>query len=1058
MARARVRFALLGALVLASLTVVHLTAVAASAAHRPADQHTAPVVPTVRSPRTQGLMALLMALLTQTQAQEAGKDATCWTTVRVMDAHFAGLPISDDIASLKIEACKTLVYHLWRRASLQQAPGQTVLRASDIDRALPEALRHSAQQLASASPLAGIEPVAAVMDRDYQRVTENRRYLISLTEEAILGSGLFSGRTVDVLPLTLPAADQLAASGTLLTTQFLTACGRQAEHSRHGSIQAEDVRAAFAVAADQVGGFAAETHPADPAAPVAVDMDLVACTRQIIANKISSLHAWNARIWRTAADPIENQRLYMNRFLTIPFDAAGFQELRKRLVLYADYIALGITPMQRNLFAVDLNSHPADFYDPTTVSVVRRPFADLPWTLNVLADVFPRQIAANGDVTVGFMPMPGTIGQQSSGSMVLLDYELDAVRDTTIHWSIMQEAWTSPLARPADPFALEVLADRMSELALLFARSCEARARTERVAVIGPAICDAVLHGYQFAQPQRTEPTWTGDVRAQRAAIIRDIGLRPFCDMTVGSGFPLACQVARPRIETATDTTHVDLVDYMGCGVAVGDFDGDGLPDLFLPGDGGNRLLRNLSHGHFADVTVELGITDSRCDDAHHALFVDYDNDGRLDLFIVHSHSPSRLFHQKADGHFEDVTASCGIVTGEDAHDAVWFDYDNDGLLDCYVGHYGGTRPTLDGRNGARNRLFHNLGNGHFADVTDASGLGSTGWTLATAAFDYDHDGRPDVFVANDYGRSELFHNNGDGTFTECGHRAGVDDRGSSMDASIIDIDGDGWMDLYVTQIDMFSKSIGFVFPTDADHITVNQRILGSTFSISGDKLFRNRHDGTFAAVEEQLFEPGDRGWAWSANFFDIANAGHDDCYITNGWLDGTPAARQAHQLFIQRDGRFYVDMQGDQAYRSNARGCVAADLLGNGRMDLVVNDYGSPPRLLMSNCRSTNHWLKVALHGTRCNRFGIGATVHVLIGLSSNIGQWKQVSCGSNYLSQEDTVLTFGLGAADHADAVEVLWPGNVLQRIPGPLPADRLVVITEAVSAVPDGGRTTR
>jgi len=269
------------------------------------------------------------------------------------------------------------------------------------------------------------------------------------------------------------------------------------------------------------------------------------------------------------------------------------------------------------------------------------------------------------------------------------------------------------------------------------------------------------------------------------------------------------------------------------------------------------------------------------------------------------------------------------------------------------------------------------------------------------------------------------------------------------MDASIIDIDGDGWMDLYVTQIDMFSKSIGFVFPTDTDHISVNQRILGSTFSISGDKLFRNRHDGTFAAVEEQLFEPGDRGWAWSANFFDFANAGHDDCYITNGWLDGTPAAQQAHQFFIQHDGRFYLVTQGDQAYRSNARGCVAADLLGNGRMDLVVSDYGSPPH---------NHWLKIALRGRRCNHFGIGATVQVLHGPSPEAGQWKQVSCGSNYLSQEDTVLTFGLGADDHADAVEVLWPGNDLQRIPGPLPADRLVVITQPVNAARGVGQTTR
>jgi hypothetical protein len=353
--------------------------------------------------------------------------------------------------------------------------------------------------------------------------------------------------------------------------------------------------------------------------------------------------------------------------------------------------------------------------------------------------------------------------------------------------------------------------------------------------------------------------------------------------------------------------------------------------------------------------------------------------------------------------------------------------------------------------------LFHNGGNGKFEDVTARSGTGSTGWTLATTAIDVDHKGFLDLFVANDYGRSELFHNNGDGTFTECGRKARVDDRGSSMNATPVDITGDGWMGLYVTQIDMFSKSIGFVFPTDADHITVNERILKSTFYLSGNKLFANQQDGTFKSVESQLFEPGDRGWAWSANFFDYDNDGEEDCYMTNGWLDGTPAGRQAHQFFIRHDGRFFQwDRGGAQNYTSNARGCAAVDLTGRGHLDLVVSDFAAAPHLLINASTDANGWLKVKLHGVHANRQGIGAAVHVM--RDDGKGLWKQVTCGSNYLSQDDTTLTFGLGSLDHAKLVEVRWPDGHLQTVTGPIPGRSVLEVVEQISATRSPVHTTR
>ncbi len=324
------------------------------------------------------------------------------------------------------------------------------------------------------------------------------------------------------------------------------------------------------------------------------------------------------------------------------------------------------------------------------------------------------------------------------------------MRDTTVHWSVMRRAWANENSRPADPFVLEILADRLSELALFMLRACDAAALERGLHVIDASVCATVLDDYQFKVPQRPGIAWSPALLAAKPdELLARIPKEPFLDAGAAAGLPVRSALVRPTPAALSSSGEtMSLIGFMGAGVAVGDFDGDGRPDLFLAGEGGNRLFKNLGGHRFKDVTDELGITDGRLDDAHQAMFVDYDNDGRLDLFIVHSASTSRLFHQLPNGHFEYVTATCGIITGPAAHDAVWFDYDNDGLLDCFVGHYGATRPSLDGRNGSGSRLFHNLGDGRFADVTAASGAGTTGWTLACAALDYDHDGWPDLFVA----------------------------------------------------------------------------------------------------------------------------------------------------------------------------------------------------------------------------------------------------------------------------------------------------------------------
>jgi len=1016
----------------------------------PAPTDAATLGPTAVAPasRVDRLKIQIGLMVRAVQARDPGASDSTWSGDRREEARIAGRPISEDALVLEIEARKTLLYQLWRQASLH-AVGQQFLRPEDIDAGIAGMMGPAGERPPATPALAAPVPGLG----DLQSSPDDRRCLLSLAMEAVVGTGLFAGKQLDLLPWSLAAGDRLAAVAAFVTSPFLIDCGRFAAHAGHDQVQAEDVQSAFAAVIDRLGVSDASPPPA-PTRPAEIDADLLFATRQLIGAAITSLQESQMRMRMSGDDPVEQQRWYLNRYLSIPCDAAGFAQLRQRLRMLADSVALGVAPLSPTVFSGAAIANPRALDDHAS-ALQRHAFADLPWTMQLLDEAVPSRIRSGSGMSMRLVPVPGIpLSRTGAGPEVLSpreirlqDSDLEGVSNSGIGWSLIQEAWASPHAQPADPSALNVLDSRMSELALLILRACDGEAKERGERVIDRRLCDLVMDGFQIAAAQGPEPGWPldpGKLSTLKAAAFRGIFLAPFLDAAKGSGFPETIQVPRADGADLRDGTVTSLVDVTGSGIAVGDVDGDGLPDLFLVGDGGNRLMRNLGNGRFQDVTQAYGITDTRLDDAHQALFVDYDNDGRLDLFIVHAHSPSRLFHQKPDGHFEDVSSTCGIVTGADAHDAVWFDYDNDGLLDCYVGSYGSSHPTLDGRNGGGNRLFHNLGNGRFEDVTQKSGMGSTGWTLAMAACDFSHDGRQDVFIANDYGRNELYHNNGDGTFTEIGHAAGVDDRGGSRCASLIDLDNDGWLGLFVSQIDLGPHGTACRFPVENRNLTVNQRILGATITATGPRFYRNRHDGTFAPSAHESFEPGGCGWAWSANFFDFANAGQDDCYMTNGWLDGTPAAGEPHQFFIANQGRYLLwNRGGAQSYRSNARGCIAADLLGDGRMDLVVNDYGGPPHLLLNTSRNGNHWIKIRLHGVHANRQGIGATVQVAAG---QLGQWKAVSCGSNYLSQEDTTLTFGLGAHEHVDAIDVVWPGSHHQHLAGPIPVDQLTVVTES------------
>ncbi len=491
------------------------------------------------------------------------------------------------------------------------------------------------------------------------------------------------------------------------------------------------------------------------------------------------------------------------------------------------------------------------------------------------------------------------------------------------------------------------------------------------------------------------------------------------------------------------------LIETMNAGVAVFDFDGDGWPDIFvsngasipaLKKDGAqfsNRLFRNNHDGSFTDVTELAGLAGEGYSMGVAA--ADFDNDGHVDLFVTGVRS-SHLYRNRGDGTFEDVTKTAGIdADGEWSVAAGWFDFDNDGLLDLFVVRYVQWNPAADtycGIPAARqycnprkyqpltNLLYRNTGNGRFENVSAQSGIAQyRGKGMGVSFGDYDGDGRLDIFVANDTMPNFLFHNEGGGHFRDAALDAGVayNENGrpiSSMGVDFRDFDNDGREDLFITALPDES------FP-----------------------LFRNLGGGRF---EDATYRSGiakaSLPWGgWSTGMFDFDNDGFKDIFVAGGHvMDNAEASSARHSLepnLLFRNlgaGKFgLTELPGLAMHRGAAFG----DFDRDGRMDAVVTRLNGSPEILWNRTPGAGHWLEFRLRGTRSNRDGIGAMIHVRTAAGE---QWNRVGTSVGYGGSSDRVVHFGLGADKTALEVSIAWPSGIRQVLKN-VRADQFLAIEE-------------
>ena len=517
-------------------------------------------------------------------------------------------------------------------------------------------------------------------------------------------------------------------------------------------------------------------------------------------------------------------------------------------------------------------------------------------------------------------------------------------------------------------------------------------------------------------------------------------------------------------LQDSTQTDEKYYLETMGTGVAWIDYDQDGLMDLYFvqssatdiykpPHPLRSALYHNNGDGTFTDVTEKARVGGQ----GHYGQGVavgDFDNDGFPDLYVT-GYGSAILYHNNGDGTFTDITAKAGVAdTGGWSTSAGWFDYDRDGWLDLLVTNYiewtpqtnqwcGEKRPGYrsychpGNYKGQKTKLYHNNHDGTFTDVSDASGVSkpeSKGMGVVLA--DFNNDGWTDIAIANDSWPNFLFINKHNGTFEDVSFISGLAasengryEAGMGIDAE--DLDGDGWQDVYITHLD---------------------------FELN--RLYHNNKDGTFddATFRSGIGNNPEHYSGVAMKFLDFDNDGWTDILQLNGaMLDNIqlyhPGVPYSEPLLMYRnlgEGHFTKispSLGPDFLRPIVGRGLATADFDNDGDMDIAINNRGDYPELLRNDGGNANHWLEVLLIGTRSNRDGIGAVLKLT---SEGFAHLEQSKGGMSYMSASDPRIHFGLGKRAKIESLEITWPSGQVDRLSN-VPIDQIIAIKEGTGIVP-------
>ena len=969
------------------------------------------------------LTLILLAILDL----ESANDAKCHSTACRFEDFLFGTPLNDAARSARFERQKELLLSLWARASrtAHEAGGQ-VVTATDLQPLLEQHFEVSEDALgrldvrfADGSSVT----LSAVRLRQYSSISYSLRAILSVQQDIRAGGG------PALLNLSSNAVARLKEAIDTVSLCALLQADERARRTNAAVIDDTIMHAAWRTLIPEVG---AVDRPSVTDTVYRRDR-AIEVLDGIIEAKIAAYRRYNGVTHQEANNLFyANTRRFYARYPVPTTDPEG--------KLYRQSYLGALSAFAGELIAeADRHARDAERSAIRSADALAAVERFLPQSIDDFEDV---HLFSNLD---------------ASDRMVLEAHDCDSYRDSGLHWQVIRPVLSGrpDIERIPDPFAIEIVAEGLSQYGVLLLRIAGAHADEQKAAE------HVTIQDLAFARRRIREladrhhatypvwPTTSGIVSVGGTEVSG--GGAYFTDVTDDSGVDYEHRSSLWMGEYRRSVT-ASPPTFSGGGIAAGDLNDDGHVDLLIVGGNGNTLYFGDGRGGFR-VADNVDLTFTRSDgtrgEARQPIFADFDNDGRRDILITYANDAHRLYRNLGGGRFQDVTATAGLG-GEDliGGPVTVFDYDGDGLLDiyiCYFGHYlQGALPTFhDSRNALPNRLHRNIGGLRFQDVSDASGTGDVGWAQAVSHVDFDRDGHQDIIIANDFGRNAFLRNRGDGTFEDLAADLGITKFYHSMSVGITDLNEDGFPDVYVSNIGTMVKDNKYVYPNENTPLNFDHDAMATMLIKEANMLYMSREVG--GRLEGYLpSQDVQRGalataWAWDAEFFDYDNDGDDDLFVVNGSNDYNMFARGTRDVAWYGDTAdvFYVNRGGQLVNRSaesgadfvgNSRSVVFVDMDEDGDLDIIVTAFHGSARVLRNNSEALgNHWVMIRLVGDPQHGINLDAIGARLIVTPAETDRriLREITGGSGYLSMEPLEQHIGLGPASTA-TVRVVWPNG--------------------------------
>lgn len=975
---------------------------------------------------------------------EQQREPKCYATASRLEDFMFGTPLSKEARFAKNLLQKRWVEWIWRQAAERAAAAQReLIAAEDIEAVIATLMTLGmTEQGHHRVDFKGREVTVHATDkRQYGSVAYSLRAVLAVQQELLL-------EDTDIALLSEPAVARLADALDYLTLAALKLTDERMRIENSREVERAPLVETWLALSGQPADY--EASP-EVTPPERADLQLL---RAMIQQKLASYAAYNK----------VSQQLFM-RNLQVYFARSRWPEDASVAETFSTAYTESMVAFTRDLYL----GAEAKALGRGAAVIQERDVAYFS------EDFIPHRINEYEDA-IFFPRLP------RSEQVEIEAFDMDAFRDPGWHWRYLEATANAPDFAPRlqlDPFAAELLTENVAQFGVLILRVAGEHARaagseTLSVEHLGSAF-DSIQQRIRRHADAEATPT-------EVAAIVSAGGQTPharFVEIASEAGIAyehrnsdwLGRQL-RSYLKRDENTGIASIPPaFGGSGVAAEDVDNDGRPDILILGGRGAKLYRNLGEGRFEDVTERAGIDWRREDstlpgEMRQPLIADLDNDGLQDIVITYVDDAHRVYRNQGDLRFEDVTERAGLGgKGLVGGPATVFDYDGDGRLDLYIQYFGdylnGVLPTLARRNfnALPDRLFRNVGDFRFEDVTERAGVGDTGWGQSASHTDLNGDGLQDIISGNDFGINRYYLNQGDGRFREAAAELGTDKPSYTMSIGIADLNRDLTPDIYISNIVTMNKDETYVMPNRDMAAKFNPDKLAAMRVVEANDLFLSgRREG------ELRFELSDAvgrgrsstGWAWDADFFDADNDGDDDLYVLNGMneynvysrdnpyytdpienrrqdVEFPDAGKAANVYFENVGGRLENASEGSGLdVVSNSRSAAYLDVDGDGRLDIIVNDYYGPARLFHNRGESAEGWLGLRLVGAPergVNRDAIGARV---IARAGDLQVFREVRGSEGYMSVHPKTLHFGVADQQRVD-LEIRWPNGRVQKVQG-------------------------